>query len=164
MGRRGHHSAAKRQRDRAKQEKKARKRQRKAMRDDRDGLTTDTMAAPPKKGGTDEEVRQAIERAMNPGKVRARMSRNNGGGGSRLFVGNLDFDATEHDLKTLFTNAGYTVVDARIVTDRQTGESRGFAFVGLSGDDDPRAAISDLDGAELNGRPLRVNPADQKRR
>lgn len=163
MGRRGHHSAAKRQRDRAKQEKQARKRSRKAMRGG-DGLSTDEMAAPPVKGGTDEEVQAAIERAMNPGKHRARMSRSEGSSGTRLFVGNLDFDASEADLKELFSKAGYTVVDARIVTDRQTGESRGFAFVGLSGDDNARKAIEDLDGADLNGRPLRVNPADQKRR
>ena len=129
-----------------------------------DGLSTDEMAAPPVKGGTDEEVQAAIERAMNPGKHRARMSRSDGASGTRLFVGNLDFDASEADLKELFTKAGYTVMDARIVTDRQTGESRGFAFVGLSGDDNARQAIDDLDGADLNGRPLRVNPADQKRR
>lgn len=134
------------------------------MRSNNDGLSTDELAAPPVKGGTDAEVQAAIERAMNPGKHRARMSRNEGNGGTRLFVGNLDFDATEPDLKQLFAKAGFTVLDCRIVTDRQTGESRGFAFVGLSADDDPRKAIEEMDGTELHGRPLRVNPADQKRR
>ncbi len=164
MGRRGHHSAAKRQRERAKQEQQAKKRARKAMRPSDGSRSTDEMAAPPVKGGTDDEVNAAIERAMNPGKHRARMSRGTTATETRLFVGNLDFDASEQDLKDLFSQAGYTVIDARIVTDRQTGESRGFAFVGLAATDDARKAIGDLDGATLNGRALRVNPADQKRR
>lgn len=164
MGRKGHHSAAKRDRDRAKQEKQAKKRARKAMRGSDDGLSTDELAAPPKKGGTEAEVQAAIERAMNPGKHRARMTRDNGPSEVRLFVGNLDFAASEQDLRELFGGAGYDVVDVRIVTDRQTGDSRGFAFVSLAADGDAGKAISDLDGASLNGRALRINPADQKRR
>ncbi len=165
MGRKGHHSAAKRQRDRAKQEKQARKRARKAMKPDDGSLSTDEYAAPPVKGGTDAEVQAAIERAMNPGKVRARMSRNEGGSSeSRLFVGNLDFAANEDDVREVFKTAGYNVVDVRIVTDRQTGESRGFAFVSLASGDNAKQAITDLDGEQLNGRALRVNPADQKQR
>lgn len=165
MGRRGHHSAAKRDRDRAKREKRAKKRVRKAMRDSDAGVSTDELAAPPKKGGTDAEIQAAIERAMSPGKQRARMSRgHNGGSEARLFVGNLDFAASERDLRELFGGAGHEVVDVRIVTDRETGDSRGFAFVSLAPSGDPEKAISDLDGASLNGRALRVNPAEEKRR
>ena len=134
------------------------------MRPDDGTLSTDEYAAPPVKGGTDDEIQAAIERAMNPGKHRARVARSGGATETRLFVGNLDFAATEQDLKDLFSASGYNVIDARIVTDRATGESRGFAFVGLSAADDARQAITDLDGAQLNGRPLRINPADQKRR
>lgn len=75
----------------------------------------------------------------------------------KLYVGNLSFDTTENDLSTLFAQAG-EVDSVRIITDRETGRSRGFGFVEM----DERAgekAIAQFNGAELAGRQLTVNEA-----
>lgn len=77
------------------------------------------------------------------------------------FVGNLSFSATEEELKELFTTAG-PVVKARIGMDRETGRSRGFAFVEFATEDACAAAIERLNGHEMGGRCLRVNDADDK--
>lgn len=77
------------------------------------------------------------------------------------FVGNLSFSATEEELKELFSTAG-PVVKARIGMDRETGKSRGFAFVEFASDEDCAAAIQRLNGHEMGGRRLRVNDADDK--
>ena len=74
----------------------------------------------------------------------------------KLYVGNLSFETTTADLETAFAPFG-TVRSAQVVTDRDTGRSRGFAFVELSeGGDD---AISKMNGAQLQGRTLTVNEA-----
>jgi len=77
------------------------------------------------------------------------------------FVGNLSFSATEEELTTLFSEVG-PVVKARIGTDRETGRSRGFAFVEFASDEACASAIERLNGHEMGGRRLRVNDADDK--
>ena len=78
--------------------------------------------------------------------------------GNRLYVGNLNYDTQDFDLRNHFSQYG-EVVSANIVTDRDTGRSRGFGFVEMASEDEARAAISGLDGAELDGRQLKVNEA-----
>ena len=84
--------------------------------------------------------------------------------GTKIFVGNISFDATEQDLQDLFGADGRNVQRVSIVTDRDTGRPRGFAFVEMGSEEDTSAAISALDGQELHGRPLRVNEAHDKPR
>ena len=76
----------------------------------------------------------------------------------RLYVGNLSFQTSEEDLRELFSQAG-TVDSCRIVTDRDTGRSRGFGFVEYASDAEGQAAIQQFNGRELNGRALTVNEA-----
>lgn len=75
-----------------------------------------------------------------------------------IFVGNLPFSATEGDLRQLFAEYG-TVESAAVITDRDTGRSRGFGFVELAADARSADAIRDLDGADLQGRNIKVNEA-----
>jgi cold-inducible RNA-binding protein len=75
----------------------------------------------------------------------------------RLFVGNLSYQTTESDITTLFEQAG-EVESASIITDRDTGRSKGFAFVEM-GSDSADKAITQFNGTELNGRALTVNEA-----
>ena len=74
----------------------------------------------------------------------------------KLYVGNITFQTTEDDLRQAFGQYG-TVTSAQIVTDRETGRSRGFAFVEMS--DGADAAIQAMNGADLGGRTLTVNEA-----
>jgi RNA recognition motif-containing protein len=76
----------------------------------------------------------------------------------RLFVGNLAFGTTELALRELFAGAG-SVVDAKIVADRDTGRSRGFGFVEMSSAEEARKAIETLDGHEVEGRNINVKEA-----
>jgi len=76
----------------------------------------------------------------------------------RLFVGNLSFKTTENELQDAFGRFG-TVTDSKVMTDRMTGRSRGFAFVTMGSKEEGDAAIKGLDGQALDGRPLRVNEA-----
>jgi RNA recognition motif-containing protein len=76
----------------------------------------------------------------------------------RLFVGNLPYTATAADLTTLFTEVG-KVTAASIVTDRGTGQSKGFAFVDMGSKEEATAAIKRFDGQEALGRLLKVNEA-----
>ena len=75
----------------------------------------------------------------------------------KLYVGNLPFQTTEEDLSDIFSQAG-NVESVRIITDRDTGRSRGFGFVEM-GDEDADKAIEQLNGTEMGGRPLTVNEA-----
>src|SRR5687767_12701070 len=81
---------------------------------------------------------------------------------SRLFVGNLSFDATVESLRVIFEQVG-EVADVSIITDRVTGQSRGFAFVTMGSSEGARKACSELNGAALDGRQLRVNEAEERR-
>jgi RNA recognition motif-containing protein len=80
----------------------------------------------------------------------------------KLYVGNLPWTSTEADLRDLFSTFG-EVHSAAVITDRDTGRSRGFGFVEL---DEAAAdkAISNLDGKDYGGRPIRVNEAQQRER
>jgi len=77
-----------------------------------------------------------------------------------LYVGNLPFSATEDEIRGLFEQHG-TVDSVKIVSDRETGRPRGFAFVDMPGTDAP-AAMQHLNGFSMNGRPLRVNEARER--
>jgi RNA recognition motif-containing protein len=74
-----------------------------------------------------------------------------------IYVGNLSYDSTEEGLRSLFERYG-TVHSAKIITDRFTGKSRGFGFVEMDADTGDQAVMA-LNGAELDGRSLRVNEA-----
>lgn len=79
--------------------------------------------------------------------------------GSRLFVGNLAYATTEESLRRFFDNGQREVVEVRIIADRETGRSRGFGFVELGSEEQAKAAIAELDGAELEGRPVQIKEA-----
>ena len=75
-----------------------------------------------------------------------------------IFVGNLSFTSTEDSVRSIFE--GYGTVDrVSIITDRETGKSRGFAFVEMPNDDEANRAITALNGADFGGRKLNVNEA-----
>ena len=76
----------------------------------------------------------------------------------KLYVGNLPHHITEEQLLTLFSEAGH-VVSAKIITDRQTGQPRGFGFVEMETKAEGQKAISMLNGRTVEGRPLAVNEA-----
>ncbi len=75
-----------------------------------------------------------------------------------LFVGNLSFQTTEGDLRTMFAAFGQ-VTRVHIATDRETGQARGFAFIEMPNDAEATKAMTDLNGKEVAGRALRVNEA-----
>ena len=77
---------------------------------------------------------------------------------TKLFVGNLSFQTTSADLQEMFSQAG-TVQSASVIEDRETGRSRGFAFVEMSTNDEALAAIDQFNGKEISGRALKVNEA-----
>jgi cold-inducible RNA-binding protein len=79
----------------------------------------------------------------------------------KIFVGNLNYSTTEDDLRAAFS--AYGAVDrVSVVTDRDTGQPRGFAFVEMANRNEAETAISVLNGSELNGRTLNVNEARPK--
>ena len=78
--------------------------------------------------------------------------------GSKIYVGGLPYSATEQQLSDLFAAHG-SVASARIITDKFTGQSRGFGFVEMSSDSEAQAAITALNGSEMGGRTLTVNEA-----
>jgi cold-inducible RNA-binding protein len=80
----------------------------------------------------------------------------------RLFVGNLAFQTTEDNLRSAFEAHG-SVVDAKIITDRETGRSRGFGFLTMANEQEATAAIAAMNGAMIDGRALRVNEAEERR-
>ncbi|HXV70536.1 MAG TPA: RNA-binding protein [Acidimicrobiia bacterium] len=82
---------------------------------------------------------------------------------TNIFVGNLPFSTGSDDLETLFARHG-SVSRAQVITDRDTGRSRGFGFVEMDDDAEAQAAIEALDGAEVDGRQIRVNVARERSR
>lgn len=78
-----------------------------------------------------------------------------------MYVSNLSFHTVDEDLKNLFGQYG-TVSSAKVITDRETGRSRGFGFVEMSSDDEAREAIKGLDNKEVEGRAMSVSVAKEK--
>jgi RNA recognition motif-containing protein len=78
--------------------------------------------------------------------------------GRKLYVGNLGYDVSGPDLEQLFAGHG-TVDSASVITDRSTGQSKGFGFVEMSSDAEAQAAITALDGKDHSGRAIKVNEA-----
>ena len=82
--------------------------------------------------------------------------------GNRIYVGNLSWDTNEETLRAAFAADGRNVKEVSIVTDRDTGRPRGFAFVEMASGQDAQNAITALDGVELDGRNLKVNEAQER--
>ena len=76
----------------------------------------------------------------------------------KLYVGNLSYNATEEDVRDFFNEVG-TVASVSMITDRETGKPRGFAFVEMQTEEDAEAAIEELNGRELRGRAITVAEA-----
>lgn len=81
--------------------------------------------------------------------------------GRRLYVGNLSYGTTELELREVFGQYG-TVADAKVVTERETGRPRGFAFVEMSTEQEAQTAAAELSGRELGGRAINVNEAQER--
>ena len=81
--------------------------------------------------------------------------------GKKLYVGNIPFTTTEDELTQLFERHG-TVQSVNVITDRETGRPRGFAFVEMESEQAAQAAQRALDGSQLGGRSLRVNEAQER--
>ncbi len=78
--------------------------------------------------------------------------------GKRLYVGNLPYTADETLIQETFSQSG-TVESVKLITDRDTGRSKGFAFIEMASDSEADAAIEQFNGADLGGRPMKVNEA-----
>jgi cold-inducible RNA-binding protein len=99
-----------------------------------------------------------------PIKVRRGKRRGKGAGESmakKLFVGGLSWDTTDDGLRKAFATHG-EVTEAKVITDRDTGRSRGFGFVTFTQDEDAKTAISKMDGTSLDGKTIKVNEAQEK--
>jgi len=79
----------------------------------------------------------------------------------KLFVGGLSWDTTDDGLRQAFASYG-EITEAKVITDRDTGRSRGFGFVTFSQEEDAKKAISQMDGTSLDGKTIKVNEAQQK--
>jgi cold-inducible RNA-binding protein len=81
----------------------------------------------------------------------------------KIFVGSLSWNTSEEELRRIFERFG-EIVEAKLITDRETGRSRGFAFVTYVNDADADKAIAEMDGTEVDGRAIRVNEARERNR
>jgi RNA recognition motif-containing protein len=81
--------------------------------------------------------------------------------GNRLYVGNLSYESTAEGLRSSFAEFG-EVTDAHVVMDRESGRSRGFGFVTMGSAQEAQKAMENMNGALLDGRPLRVNEAEER--
>src|SRR6476659_8498655 len=82
--------------------------------------------------------------------------------GTRLYVGNLSYNVTEGELRDAFAEGGRNVVEVKVVLDRDTGRPRGFAFVEMGTDAEAGAAIEQLTGRQIQGRPINVSEARER--
>ena len=78
---------------------------------------------------------------------------------TKLYVGGLPYSTTDESLLHLFAEKGYKPVSARVITEKETGRSRGFGFVELGAGDDAAKAIAEFNGLKIEGRALQVNEA-----
>jgi len=79
----------------------------------------------------------------------------------KLFVGGLSWDTTDDGLRQAFASYG-EITEAKVITDRDTGRSRGFGFVTFAQNEDAKSAISKMDGTSLDGKTIKVNEAQEK--
>jgi RNA recognition motif-containing protein len=79
----------------------------------------------------------------------------------KLFIGGLSWDTTDEGLRQAFASYG-EITEAKVITDRDTGRSRGFGFVTFAQDEDAKSAISKMDGTSLDGKTIKVNEAQEK--
>jgi RNA recognition motif-containing protein len=84
--------------------------------------------------------------------------------GTKLYVGNLNYSTTEESLRVAFSGNGREVASVSVIMDRETGRSRGFAFVEMATEEGAQAAMRELDGTDLEGRTLRINEARERER
>jgi RNA recognition motif-containing protein len=82
--------------------------------------------------------------------------------GTRLYVGNLPFSASEEQVRELFAQNNRTVTEVKLITDRDTGRPRGFGFVEMGSTEDAQGAIDELNGHSMDGRALTVNEARER--
>jgi RNA recognition motif-containing protein len=82
--------------------------------------------------------------------------------GARVYVGNLPFNVDEEQLRLLFAEGGREVLEVKIVTDRDTGRPRGFAFVDMASQEEAQTVINSLNGTEVGGRTLTVSMARER--
>ncbi len=78
-----------------------------------------------------------------------------------IYIGNLSYKVSDQDLTEVFEEFG-DVISAKVIKDRETGRSKGFAFVEMENEEDAQAAIEELDGSEIDGRAVKVNKARPK--
>lgn len=78
-----------------------------------------------------------------------------------IYVGNLSYKISDQELQEVFEEFG-EVISAKVIKDRESGRSKGFGFVEMENDDDAQTAIEELDGAEIEGRAVKVNKARPK--
>ena len=83
--------------------------------------------------------------------------------GRRLYVGNLSFESTAAGLQAHFESTGKKVASCTVVQDRDTGRSRGFAFVEMGSDGDAKDAMQAMHGSQFEGRTLKVNEAEERK-
>ncbi len=81
--------------------------------------------------------------------------------GRKLYVGNLPYSASQDSLQETFSQCG-TVESVNVITDRDTGQSKGFGFIEMSSDSEAQKAIQELNGKEIDGREIKVNEAKPK--
>jgi cold-inducible RNA-binding protein len=81
--------------------------------------------------------------------------------GKKLFVGGLSWGTDDEGLRNAFSKFGQ-IDEAKVITDRETGRSRGFGFITFASDNDAMTAISEMDGKELDGRSIKVNEAQER--
>lgn len=81
----------------------------------------------------------------------------------KIYVGNLSYDTTEDGLREKFSEFG-SIESVNLITDRDTGRSKGFAFIEMTSNDEAKAAIDALDGTELDGRNIKVSEAKPQER
>lgn len=82
--------------------------------------------------------------------------------GRRLYIGNLAYGVTEQDLRDAFSEGGGTITDVKVILDRETGRSRGFAFVEMSSDAEAAQAVETLNGRDVQGRAISVSEARER--